>query len=109
MQFPGVRLEAITDVNEPRVGVVVPIVPFNEPPVELRDVNAPVLGELAPMVVDSMSDPVIKTLNRLVGVAPFTFTMGAKSRTASKIKAAPRAASVFFMGVSYCTIRGVSA
>ena len=52
MQFPGVRLEARTDVNEPRFGVVVPIVPFSVPPVELRDVKEPVLGELAPMGVD---------------------------------------------------------
>ena len=31
-QFPGVRVEARTEVNEPRFGVVVPIVPFSVPP-----------------------------------------------------------------------------
>jgi hypothetical protein len=88
------------EVKTPLLGVVPPMLPFKAPDPELSDVKTPVLGVVAPIVVDSISDSVIKTLNRLVGVAPFTFTMGANSMKASKRKTAPRAASVFFIGKS---------
>ena len=106
-QFPLVRLEAITDVNEPRFGVVAPIVPFNAPEVELSDekapefavsdVNAPVLGPADPMGVASINESTICTLIRFVKDVAAACRIGANNRVPSNKKAAPRATALFFM------------